>query len=151
MYDTVLFPTDGSEESLVALDHALGLATTNDADLHSLYVVDNSYPYGDFEGGVIDIEPIIESFRAEGERALDRIDRRAEREGIAVTGVVREGTAIHRVILEYADEVDADIIVMATHGRRGLDRWFLGSITERVVRTANCPVLTVRSSGTTEE
>ena len=98
MYDTVLFPTDGSEVSLQALDHALGLARTNDADLHALYVVDTSYPYGDFEGGVIDIEPIIESFRAAGERALDRIDSRAESDGIAVTGVIREGTAIHRVI-----------------------------------------------------
>lgn len=151
MYDTVIFPTDGSEESLEALDHALGLARTNDADLHALYVVDTSYPYGDFEGGLIDIEPIVESFRSEGERALDRIERRAEREGIAVTGDIREGTAIHRVILEYANEVGADVIVMATHGRRGLDRWFLGSITERVVRIAGCPVLTVRSSNTAEE
>ncbi|MEF8842143.1 MAG: universal stress protein [Haloarculaceae archaeon] len=145
MYETILFPTDGSDASLRALDHALELAGTYDATLHVLYVVDTSYSYGDFDGAAIDLTPVFEALREEGERTIGTVEERAEAAGVDVVGATRESGTVHRALLEYAEEVDADLIVMATHGRRGLDRWLLGSVTERVVRAADAPVLTVRT------
>lgn len=145
MYEAILFPTDGSDESLQALDHALDIANTYDATLHALYVVDTSYPYAGFGDGAIDLAPIFEALREEGEQTLQRIEERAGPTETAFVGAIREATVVHRAIREYADENDIDLIVMGTHGRRGLDRWLLGSVTERVVRTAEIPVLTVGS------
>lgn len=145
MYETVLFPTDGSDPSLQALDHALDIAGRYDAAVHALYVVDTTYPYGDFDGSSIDPEPLFDALREEGERTLERIEERTDDAGVSFVGEVRESGSVHRAILEYAEEQGADLIVMGTHGRRGLDRWILGSVTERVVRTADVPVLTVRS------
>jgi nucleotide-binding universal stress UspA family protein len=62
---------------------------------------------------------------------------------VDIETVLRQG-APHTTILEYADEADVDLIVMGTHGRSGIHRYLLGSVTERVVRTADAPVLTVR-------
>jgi nucleotide-binding universal stress UspA family protein len=151
MYDTILFPTDGSDPSFDALDNALDLADSYDATLHTLYVVDTTYPYGDFDGSAIDPGPLFDALREEGERTLERIETRADDAGIPFVGAIRESGSIHRSILDYADEEGVDLIVMGTHGRRGLNRWLLGSVTERVVRTADVPVLTVRAERETEE
>lgn len=151
MYETVLFPTDGSDPSLQALDHALDLADTYGATLHALYVVDTTYPYGDFDGGGIDPEPLFDALREEGEQTLDRVEQRANDAGVEFVGETRDAGSVHRAILEYADEHGADVIVMGTHGRRGLGRWLLGSVTERIVRTADVPVLTVRSESEADE
>ena len=145
MYETILLPTDGSDASLAALDHALELAGTYDATLHVLYVVDTSYPYGDFDGTGIDLTPVFEALREEGERTIAEVEERATAAGVEVVGATREESVVHRAIIEYADEVDADLLVMGTHGRRGLNRGLLGSVTERVVRAAGAPVLTVRA------
>jgi len=151
MYETILLPTDGSDESLRALDHAIDLAETYDAVLHALYVVDIGYRYGDMDGATIDWEPITAALRREGDRTIETVEQRADRNGVAFVGAIREARAIHRAILEYAAENEADVIVMGTHGRRGVDRWLLGSVTERIVRTADVPVLTVRGEAKTEE
>jgi nucleotide-binding universal stress UspA family protein len=140
MYGTILFPTDGSDESLRALNHALDIAGAYGAVLHALYVVDTGYPYGS-----VDWDPVVEALRREGELALETVEERAERAGTDVVTAVRESDGVHRAILNYADENGADLIVVGTHGRRGLDRWLLGSVTERLVRSANVPVLTVRT------
>jgi nucleotide-binding universal stress UspA family protein len=144
MYDRILFPTDGSEESARVFEHALGLAAAHGATLSALYVVDDSVPYGDIEGGTVNWEPVLEAMREDGREAVTALETRAADAGVDFEGEVREGGVIHRTILDCADEVGADLIVMGTHGRRGLNRWLLGSVTERVVRTARIPVLTVR-------
>lgn len=144
MYRTVLFATDGSEASFGALEHALEIAGSNEATLHGLYVLDTGYPFTGFESGA-DVVPVLEALRAEGERSLEAVRERAEAAGVAFVSAVREGDAVGRTITDYAEEVGADLIVLGTHGRRGLNRWLLGSVTERVVRTAPVPVLTVRA------
>jgi nucleotide-binding universal stress UspA family protein len=144
MYETILFPTDGSDPSFHALDHALDIAETYDASLHALYVVETSSPYDDFGTGGIDPELLIQTLHERGEEALERVEERADRAGRELVGATREFDDIHGGILEYADEYGADLIVMGTHGRRGLNRWLLGSVAERVVRTSDIPVLTVR-------
>jgi nucleotide-binding universal stress UspA family protein len=148
MYRTVLFATDGSEASFDALEHAFRAADRDEATLHGLYVVDVGYPFSGFESGV-DVVPVLEALRAEGERSLETVRERAEAAGVPFESAVRESDAVARTITDYAEEVGADLIVLGTHGRRGLNRWLLGSVTERVVRTAPVPVLTVRTGGKT--
>jgi nucleotide-binding universal stress UspA family protein len=142
MYDDILVPTDGSPASDAAIDHAIDIADRYGARLHALYVVDGS-AYSTLEAGS---EVVIDALEAEGEQATDRVADAAAAAGVETTTTVTSGTA-YRAIREYADEQAIDMIVMGTHGRKGLDRYLLGSVTERVVRTADVPVLTVRQSG----
>jgi nucleotide-binding universal stress UspA family protein len=138
MYDDILVPTDGSEGSLRAVDHALTLASSFDATLHAVYVVELNALPAEFDAG-----DVFEDLEAEGRRALDAVRERAEGTDVSVEARVGSGPP-HRVILDYVDEHDVDLVVMATHGRTGLDRYLLGSVTEKVVRLADVPVLTVR-------
>ncbi|MFB6151074.1 MAG: universal stress protein [Haloarculaceae archaeon] len=138
MYGTILVPTDGSDGSMVALDEAVDLAAAFDATVHSLYVVDTTVTQPNT--GYIDV---AESFERIGRETTEAAVERAEEGGVEAVAAVRTGTP-HRAILSYADETDADLVVMGTHGRTGLERYLLGSVTEKVVRTADVPVLTVR-------
>ena len=139
MYDDILVPTDGSPAADAAVDHAVTLADRFDATVHALYVVDAT-AYSAIEAGT---DIVAEALETEGEDAVSRIAAAADEADISVIESVVSGTA-YRSILEYADDHDIDLIVMGTHGRRGIDRYLLGSVTERVVRSANQPVLTVR-------
>lgn len=141
MYDDILVPTDGSPASDAAIDHAIDIADRYGARLHALYVVDGS-AYSTLEAGS---EVVVDALESEGEQATDRVADAAAAAGVETTTTVTSGTA-YRTIREYADEQAIDMIVMGTHGRKGLDRYLLGSVTERVVRTADVPVLTVRQS-----
>ena len=138
MYDRVLLPTDGSDANDRAIGQAVGLAQETSADLYVLFVLED-IPYAP----EMTDKPIAEQLREVGEAALEDIESRAEAVGVDVTAEIREG-APHTAILEYAEEAGVDAVVMGTHGRSGLDRYLLGSVTERVVRTADVPVLTVR-------
>lgn len=139
MYGDILVPTDGSPASDAAIEHALDLATQYDARIHSLYVVDGG-AYSTLEAGS---EIVIEALESEGKEATSRVVRMAEDAGLEGVATVSTGTA-YRSIIDYAEDNDVDLIVMGTHGRKGIDRYLLGSVTERVVRTADVPVLTVR-------
>jgi nucleotide-binding universal stress UspA family protein len=129
-YHDVLVATDGSDGSAAAVEHALGVAERTGATLHALYV-------GEEDDGVAG-------------RVLDRVAERVEAAGEAATArdetapspvtAVRTGTP-HEEIVAYAEEAGCDLIVMGTHGRTGVGRYLLGSVTERVVRLADVPVL----------
>jgi nucleotide-binding universal stress UspA family protein len=139
MYDRILVPTDGSECADAAATEAVDLAATFEAALHVVYVVDvAALP------STIDVGYVSEALEDAGEEAIERVRDRAAAAGVEdVETEVVYGTP-HRSILQYADEADVDLIVMGTHGRSGLERYLLGSVTEKVVRTADAPVLTVR-------
>lgn len=138
-YETIVVPTDGSEHAAVALDRGIELAARSDATLHALSVVDVS-PIGlDPE---VDLR--VDRLEAGAQRVVDDARARAEDRGVDVVTSTSFGS-IHRGIASYAQEQDADLLVMGTHGRSGLDRFLLGSVTERVLRTAPTPVLTVRA------
>jgi nucleotide-binding universal stress UspA family protein len=140
MYDNILVPTDGSAASEGAVDHAIELAKQYDATLHALYVVDTG-AYSSMEVGS---DIVIEALQEEGNQAVDRVASRAEDAGVAVETSVRTGIA-HRSIVEYVSEEGIDLVVMGTHGRTGVGRFLLGSVAEKVVRTADAPVMTVRA------
>ncbi|MFO7927221.1 MAG: universal stress protein [Halobacteriota archaeon] len=140
MYDQILFPTDGSGGAAAALDHAIDHAKTYDATLHVLYVVEETYPV--VEAGPADV---LGALREEGERILEEARSKALEAGVeSIQGTVAGGSP-YRQILQYVDEHDIGLIVMGTHGRRGIDRYLLGSVAEKIVRSAECPVLTVRA------
>lgn len=139
MYDRILVPTDGSAGSEVAIEHAIALARTFDASLHGLYVVET-----DRGPAEVEMAELLDALEAVGRDAMTDLQERARAAGLeTVEGTVARGTP-HRAILEYADQKDIDLIVMGTHGRTGLDRYLLGSVTEKVVRMAEVPVTTVR-------
>jgi nucleotide-binding universal stress UspA family protein len=138
MYDQILVPTDGSDGTRGAVEHAIDLSTTYDAALHTIYVVETNVGIDSSVPGTLD------ALEEAGENAIDEVIRQAEAADVdTIEGAVAQG-APHQAILEYIDEHDIDLVVMGTHGRTGLDRYLLGSVTEKVVRLSDAPVLTVR-------
>ncbi|MFB6129134.1 MAG: universal stress protein [Halorhabdus sp.] len=140
MYDTILVPTDGSGGTRKTLEHAISIATDNDATIHGLYVLDRRM-YLAADDDVQD--EVMESLESDGEQALSRLREQVEAAGVHVETELQTGIP-HRGILTYADDIGADLIVMGTHGRTGKDRLAnLGSVTQRVVENAEIPVFVV--------
>ena len=141
MYERILVPTDGSDAVDAAVDHAIDLAETYGAEVHAVYVVDTAALAAE-----MDYPQVVEALEAEGSRAVRAVEEQATAAGFdRVRTAVLRGTP-HAAILEYAEDNDVDLIVMGTHGRSGLDRYLLGSVTEKVVRKSDVPVLTVRTA-----
>ena len=139
MYNRILVPTDGSAGMTRVIDHASDLARAHGAELHFVYVVNTaSFANLPMETSWESVTSMLEE---EGEAALSAAEDRAVA-GNVVTAV-REGPP-SREVVEYAGEEECDLIVMGTHGRGGLNRLILGSVAERVVRSSEVPVLTVR-------
>jgi len=138
-YDTVLVPTDGSDEVSRALGHALRTATDHDATVHALYVVDGRM----LRAAGDERETVAADLHGRGEDAVAAVAERAGEAGVEAVTAIREGTP-DVAIRDYAADVDADVVVMAPHGRTGRERLrSLGSVTERVVTDAERPVLVV--------
>lgn len=140
MYDTVLVPTDGSAGTDRTLDHAIDIATDNDARLYVLSVIDKRiYLAADKE----DQDDVIETLTADAEAAVEDAAGRAREAGLDVVTEVRDGIP-YREILRFIDDVGIDLVAIGTHGRTGRDRLAnMGSVTERVVKNAPVPVLVV--------
>jgi len=138
----ILMPTDLSEYSHHALTYASELSSTFGAALHLIYVVDTEWLVT--YGGVAlpyHKETILERLKKEGEKGLKELKK--ELAEIEVETAVRVGNP-HGTIEHYAREKDIDLIVLATHGRRGFSHIFFGSNAERLVQSAPCPVLTIK-------
>lgn len=140
MYDDILFPTDGSEPSMAAFEHAVDLAETYGARLHVLYVADTNRDSVTTIGG-----EVVDALETEGEGVVADVEERARQRGVEVVSEVLQGDP-SATILDYADDRDVDCIVMATRGRSGLTDLLLGSVTDRVVRQSSMPVLTVSTN-----
>ena len=143
----ILVPIDFSEHSREALRTARELAALYEAHLDLAHVVEETlHPafYGPTVGSIYDAQPNIE------EKTVEQLERfYQETEGPEGQAEFHAGPGrAPRALAEAAQEREADLIVMATHGRTGLERFLVGSVTEKVVRRAPCPVLTVRSFGT---
>ncbi|RQG91419.1 universal stress protein [Natrarchaeobius halalkaliphilus] len=133
MYHDVLIPTDGSDGTRRSIVHGLTIAERFDATVHALSVVPEG-PLGTLES---------EEATPAAHRAVDHVAATAKRSGLEAVTAVDHGVP-HEEILSYADEHGIDMIVMGTQGRTGLDRVLVGSVTERVVRMADVPIVTVR-------
>ncbi|WP_372479586.1 universal stress protein [Halomicrobium sp. HM KBTZ05] len=139
-YDDILLPTDGSKGTEDTVGHALTLARNHDATLHVLYVVDRRrFLAADKETQ----DDVIEALREQGEVAIDDVTVTAEDAGVTVETAMEEGIP-HKTIQKYATDNDIDVVTMGTHGQTGRDRVAtLGSVTERVLKGVDVPVLVV--------
>lgn len=137
----ILVPIDFSPPSLRALDAAAEFSRPYDAELTILYVVEPSF-YG--SPLLVDPQVVGEKERENAEAKLVELAQEIGKRGVESTILVRFGVAYH-VILDAAKEFKADLIFISTHGRTGLAHSLIGSVAERVVREASCPVLTVRT------
>lgn len=136
MIDRILFPTDGSEAAESVFAFAQEMATEHGATLYVLNVADtNRDSVTQISGEVVD------ALEHEGERIVEALADSASA-GVSVETDVVQGDP-RQTIVEYGDRIDADVIVMPTHGREGLERLLLGSITEGVINTATVPVIAV--------
>ena len=138
MFDKLLFPTDGSDGAAAVFDHVLDVAEAHDATVHVLNVADTTREsVTQVQGRVVDAleQAGAETVREAATRASDR--------GVPTVTEVLQGEP-YRTIVDYAETYDVDLVIMPTHGRRGLERFLLGSTTERVVRRSEAPVLTIR-------
>ncbi len=146
----ILVSTDFSPRSSEAVDYALSLAERLGAELEVVHVFERpAY----FEVGVShslqirhNVDEWIREVKQDATRQLDALVQELKGRGPGVRGELREGPTVDE-ILKAAQDTSADLIVIGTHGRTGLPHVLLGSVAERVVRHAPCPVLTVRSKG----
>lgn len=143
--DDVLVATDGTVGSMEAVEFAVQQAKAQDATLHAIYVVDSEI-YDAYSGDeyVHDKEGLETALEQEGEDALDDVEEKAA-DDVDVVRVLRHGTP-HEVILRYVDEADVELVVMGTESKPDEFRQMLGSVTERVARLSEKPVMVVKTS-----
>jgi nucleotide-binding universal stress UspA family protein len=147
MYQKILLPTDGSENAKRAGKHAIWIAELDGAGIIVLNVIDMYYPkmpalpnfrkelYNEmWEEGRVAVEDFKED--------LEESQCKGTCKNVNLTTKIKEGKP-YKEILEVIDEEDIGLVVMGASGRHGLDRYLLGSVTERVLREAKCPVLVV--------
>ena len=144
MYKHILVPVDGSSTSLKAVSQAVAIASAFGSEVTAIYVID-PYPFTgvgtEFAYGQ---DQYLSAAKAEAKEALTAARGQVEAAGLKVDTRVVEAHATWRGIVETADAVQADLVVMGSHGRRGLEKLVLGSVTQRVLQHATQPVLVVR-------
>ena len=141
-YLRILVPLDGSALAEAALPHAQSLASDEKAEIILLRISVNPAAEFSFSDPSI-ADNLIQELEAETLAYMQLARARLQRAGCRTNFVIRQGP-IAETILQVAAEVQADILVMSTHGRSGVKRWLLGSIAERVMRHSDIPVLLIR-------
>ena len=153
MYTQVLVPLDGSEASERAIPHAQSVALAFGAKVHLLQVISLSHEYEAARGGG-DAHPTVIAYslgtareitaaqQSRAERYLQDMATRFAEHGLQVTTSVRQGS-IWESITDFVAENGVDLVVMSTHGRGALQRLFVGSVTDRVIRSSNVPILAI--------
>lgn len=142
---TILVPYDFSAHAAAALRSAAELAEQLSARLHLLHVLEEpTVTYPSVATGVVTPGGLPVEIRDTAQAALEEIASGIEAGAEPVTARVIEAPSVAPGILEIAREIEADLIVMGTHGRTGMQHAFLGSVAERTLRQAECPVLTLR-------
>jgi nucleotide-binding universal stress UspA family protein len=147
MYRKLLVATDGSPLSKKAVRSAIDLAAALGADLVALYVVPR-YPVSYFEGGVTipaqEVSRIEEQWSRKGQAIVDAVLQTAEAAGVKTKAVVSRSDLVAESILAAVKKHRCDLVVMASHGRKGLKRILLGSETQQVLTHGSVPVLVLR-------
>lgn len=141
MFDRILFPTDGSEGASTAFEHVLRVASYHDTTVHILNVADTTRDSVTRIG-----DEVVDVFEREGNTIVEEAEERAADHGVETVTEVLQG-GVTETITTYATEFEMDLIAMPTRGRTDLDEFLLGSTTERVLRQATVPVLSIRPDG----
>jgi nucleotide-binding universal stress UspA family protein len=145
MYSKILVPVDGSDTSNAGLDEAIKLAKVHGGELCLMHIVNEFILDATYAPGAYSAD-LFEAMRKGGQEILDAAEKRMQTQGIKPACVLVEsiGGVAADLILEQAKSWHADLIVMGTHGRRGIFRLAMGSDAEQVVRAATIPVLLIR-------
>jgi nucleotide-binding universal stress UspA family protein len=143
MIRRILHPSDFSPASRAAFARAIALAKENRAQLIVAHVLAPMLAVGDGAMPADMYAELEEAGRRHGTRQLDALVGKAQKAGVRAQGVLLEGAAAQEIV-RAAKRTRADLIVIGTHGRTGLARFFLGSVASRVMSHAACPVMTVR-------
>jgi nucleotide-binding universal stress UspA family protein len=142
MYRKILVPLDGSDVAEAVLPHVEMLARANNSEVILLRVAVNpAYQFAMTDPSIVGV--LVSNMEAETEAYLKRMTAQLTERGLSVSAEMAEGNTAE-CILKIAEEKGADLIAMSTHGRSGVTRWLIGSVADRVVRTAKVPVLLVR-------
>jgi len=144
----ILVPTDFSDNSRLALEYAAALGERFESELHLLHVLHDVLSSVAPEPGLVlaSAGDYVRELRESAEGAMQKLVESKPLAGKKVVRRVREGQPFVEII-RYARDQSIDLIVIGTHGRTGLAHVLMGSVAERVVRKAGCPVLTVRPAG----
>ncbi|MEO7401137.1 MAG: universal stress protein [Polaromonas sp.] len=147
MYQRILVATDGSALSKKAVRSAIDLAAAVGADLVALYVVPR-YPVSYFEGGITismeDIARTEKQWSDKGQAVVDAVQLTAQAAGVKTKAVVAQSDLVAESIMSAAKKHKCDLVVMASHGRKGIKRVLLGSETQHVLTHSTVPVLVLR-------
>jgi universal stress protein A len=137
----ILVPVDFSANSLYALDYAVDFAEPSKAELLVIYVVEPLY-YAMSEFAAPAVGELLEEQRRQSRAQLTRLEAGYAKRKVKLRALMQVGMP-YQAIVDAAKQLKADLIIMATHGRTGMSHLLLGSVAERVVRLAGCPVLTL--------
>lgn len=147
MYRKILVATDGSSLSKKAVNQAIALAQLMEAELVAFKVVPR-YPQTYFEGGVAlaasEVSRIEKQWADHGQAVVDAVAKSAKAKGVAVKAVIAKSDLVSEAVIAAAKKNKCDLIVMASHGRRGIKRLLLGSETQQVLTHSHIPVLVLR-------
>ncbi|MEY3873145.1 MAG: hypothetical protein RLZZ296_2140 [Pseudomonadota bacterium] len=147
MFKRILIATDGSELSQKAADSGIELAKLSGGHVVALQVVPR-YPVSYFEGGATvsptEITRIEKEWADIGQATVSKLKAQAEAKGVQATAITTHSDMIAEAIIAAAKKHECDLIVMASHGRRGLSRMLLGSETTHVLTHSNIPVMVLR-------
>ncbi len=138
MYEDILLPFDGSDGAAEALHHAAEIAHWADATIHILFVADTTRDSVTVVG-----TQVVDALVQEGEDVVEEAEKTLGTLGVDYDSDVVQGNPAPTIV-EYAERYGHDLIVLPTHGREGVSRYLLGSVTEKVVRLSPVPVLTAR-------
>jgi len=137
----ILIPTDGSDYSIHAAEYGLSLAKQYNAQITVVYVVDevviNRFTH------VNEREDVAKELKEDGQRYVNFVLGLAEKAGVKATSLIVKGRPFEHIV-HLANGLNMDLIVMGTYGHRGADRILIGSVSERVIQYAHCPVLVVK-------
>ena len=147
MYKRILVATDGSTLSKKAVNTAISLAALCGAELVALKVIPR-YPQSYFEGSiplsVEDVKRVEKQWSEDGQAVVDAVKKTAAAKGVTVKAVTAKSDLVSDAVIAAAKKHEADLIVMASHGRRGIKRLLLGSETQHVLTHSHIPVLVLR-------
>jgi nucleotide-binding universal stress UspA family protein len=147
MYQKILVATDGTALSKKAVRSAVALSAALKAELVALYVAPR-YPVSYFEGGITvstqEIARVETQWAEEGQAVVDAVQQAAQARGVKAKAVVSKSDLVAEAIMAAAKKHKCDLIVMASHGRKGIKRILLGSETQQVLTHSSVPVLVLR-------
>ena len=153
MYKKILVAVDGSSTSKLAVQEAVKMASLTSGTVHAVYVIDTS-PIFNY-AGYFDPTVLTDALRSDGRNALENVEAVCGQSGVACANELVETEPLNddvaQTLQRCAARLGAELVVLGTHGRRGMKRIVLGSVAEHFVRISPCPVLLVRGSDEKDE